>query len=150
MKVISEEGGRRVTVEEGGLTAVDGLEWVEALIEEKGWNPGKRTGKEILPSSQADGYTLHDAIGQFGTEFATAGAYKGGKDGVYTDPQTGAMAYIRNDMTRHVEAAIQETGFAKPKNFQGTVDQAFNDRAKDVSEVLAVVARAIELASEEV
>lgn len=145
-------GARQVRVGPGGqISARDVLDFVEALIDEKGWlkfDPA--VGSQV--SSDETGYTLHDAVGQFGTRLASdavkSSTLGGGKDAFYTDPATGDVTYLRQEATRLIDQAIDETNFTPVGRHQK--DQEFNDQAGSVDDVLNVVRRARDIYEEEV
>jgi len=132
---------RRVTVGRETPSAADVLDYAAEMIRTFGWN--KIKGGTVTPSSDEVGYTLHDAIGEACTRLsktvAPAGS-SGSKDWTVTNSE-GVEKNLRNEATRAVEAAIKETTF-KVAPAGATIDQQYNDKAKNVDQVLAILDKA--------
>jgi hypothetical protein len=73
------EKGKVIHVEPDLFGAKDILEVAQALIETFGWN--NTTKGKYTPSSEEQGYTLHDAIGEAGVRITAANGMVGSKEG---------------------------------------------------------------------
>jgi len=102
------------------------VEYAELLIDTEGWN--SRANDE--ESSKEVGWTLHDAIGEANRRLfggTAAEGSSGGKDGVRI-PSSGTTT--RTEATALVEKVA------------GKDDKVFNDKAKNVDEIFAVLRKA--------
>jgi hypothetical protein len=117
--------------------AGDVLDYATALIEEYGWNQMKPTdsGDEMGPESSPEvGYTLHSAIGEACQRLSAAvsgSGRQGSKDWTVYSEQ-GQAENLRQRATALVQAHLPA----------GETDMTFNDKAKDVQEILDVLAHA--------
>lgn len=132
MSVVVEDN--RITVEPEDVDVNDFLEYAEHAIQRYGWRQGERkqvTEDDMPKVAEKEGLSLHDAIGY--TNVMLGGDRTGeptGKD-AGTPSRSGSKA-MRNEMTSAVQKVLP-----KDKN-----DKTFNDEAKSVDEVLAVLREA--------
>lgn len=129
--------GDRITIENPDVDVNDFLEYAEAAILRFGWRQGERkkvTEDKMVEVAEKDGLSLHDAIGytnvMLGGQAPDQVGRETGKDsGTASRKGTRAM---RTEMTNAVQAVLPE----------GETDKTFNDKAKNVGEVLAVLREA--------
>jgi hypothetical protein len=144
---VLDELGHRISVGPGDPKTSDVLYYAQLLIEVEGWNDRKTTST----SSTADGWTLHDAIGEACTRLsADRPGGRGSKDAPYTTV-SGNSATLRSAAQAAVDAELQrmlDSGEWKPSQdpmqTSGRLDYSFNDEASSKDEVLAVLTRARE------
>ena len=129
MSVLVE--GDRITVEPEDVRVNDFLEYAELAIERFGWRQGDRKqvteGDDMVQVAEKDGLSLHDAIGYTNVMLGNEPGKPTGKDGS-TITASGSRA-MRNEMTQAVQKVL-------PK---GKDDKTFNDEAKSVEDVIAVL-----------
>lgn len=126
----------RVTVGRETPTARDVLEYAAALIRAFGWNSKIGDGIE---SSEATGFTLHDAVGESCTRLSKAatGTSQGTKSwSVQT--YEGVSRDLRVEATQAIHDAVVESGLDISKSGQAA-DIQFNDQAKDDAEIIAIL-----------
>lgn len=121
--MITEIDEKTVQVDPGEPSAEEVLEYAELLIETEGWN--SRPNDE--ESSPEVGWTLHDAIGEANRRLFGEVTRSDGKDGV-------KLKAGGNTRTAATEKLAKVLGRKD--------DKVFNDKAKDVSEVLGVLRQA--------
>jgi hypothetical protein len=124
-----------VTVSPPVVNVCDILEYARALIEEHGWRQGPRVPEnEDWPEVAKNGLSLHDAIGM--------ACYRlSGETGA---TRRGSRAYNSKDFPTKYGSLRADTTTAVTKHILGGKDDVrFNDAAKDVDEVLAVLNAAI-------
>ncbi len=125
--------GHRITVEAPPIEINDFLEYAEMAIGRFGWRQGERKGNDddMVRVAEKEGLSLHDAIGY--TNVVLGGSEPGkptGKDDMTKDHRTSHS--MRSQMTNAVNAVLPE----------GETDITFNDKAKSVDEVVAVLRQA--------
>lgn len=132
MSVLVE--GDRITVETPDVEVADFLEYAELAIQRYGWRQGERkkvTEDDMVKVAEKDGLSLHDAVGYTNVMLGgKAPGTPGGKDDTTVSYQ--ASHAMRDKMTAAISAVLPE----------GETDRSFNDKAKSVDEVLAVLRQA--------
>jgi hypothetical protein len=136
----------RVTVGRESPSAADVLKYAAALIRAFGWNQYTKTH---AGSSEQQGYTLHDAIGESCTRLSRAvgDTTSSGKDWRVQDVE-GRERNLRTEATSAVATAIRASGFTSDPNSPDALDVQFNDKATDEGQVLAVLDAAAGKAAE--
>ena len=134
MSVVVEDG--RITVETEDIDVNDFLEYAELAIQRFGWRQGERKevpNDDMAAVAEKDGLSLHDAIGYTNVMLGgdTTGKATGKDDHTHARGKQFARP-MRNEMTQAVKAVL-------PK---GEDDKTFNDKAKHVDEVIAVLREA--------
>lgn len=132
MSVVVEDDRIKVVPEDVDVS--DFLEYAELAIEKFGWRQGERkevTEDDMPAVAEAEGLSLHDAIGYTNVMLG------GGEVGEPTnkDATTRTHHGLRS-MREEMTAAVQKV---LPKNKD---DKSFNDKAKSVDEVVAVLRKA--------
>jgi hypothetical protein len=126
----------RIVVGDPDIDVNDFLEYAELAIQRFGWRQGERkevTQDDMPEVAEKDGLSLHDAIGY--TNVMLGGGDPGkptGKDGTTHGRGKQFARPMRTEMTDAVKAVL-------PK---GEDDKTFNDKAKSVDEVIAVLREA--------
>lgn len=136
MSVLVEDN--RITVEPEEVSLVDFLEYAELAIRRYGWRQGPRkkvTEDKMIEVAEKDGLSLHDAIGYTNTVLGGEEPGREGSKDASTRDRTGYRT-MRNEMTAAVNKVLPE----------GQDDKNFNDKAKSVDEVYAVLRKAKEAA----
>jgi hypothetical protein len=126
--------GERIVVEPEDVDVNDFIEYAELAIQRYGWRQGERkqvTEEDMVKVAEKEGLSLHDAIGYTNVMLG------GDKTGEPTSKNAGTRTVrgdraMRSEMTRAIKAVLPE----------GKDDRAFNDEAKSVDEVLAVLREA--------
>lgn len=127
----------RVTVGRESPTARDVLDYAKALIRAFGWNSKVKDG---VASSEANGFTLHDAVGESCTRLSKAatGSSQGTKSwSVQT--HEGVSRDLRVEATQAITDAVTDTDFRIDPSAGGAPDIQFNDKAKGEDEILAIL-----------
>lgn len=116
--------GRTIRVGPEQVSLADVFEHTMALLEQEGWNQTPAQTE----SSVEHGWTLHDALGESVSRLF--GTHSGHKDA--TTRIGGRDRSLRNEAMESI------------RKITGMDDKVFNDKAKDLGEVLDVLRRARE------
>jgi hypothetical protein len=117
--------GKVVQVEPDLQNEKDILEVAQALIEVYGWNNTKKDA--YTPSSEKQGYTLHDAIGEAGVRIsADPGVANGTKDAFGLRQQAIELVEAHTPMRQGVRLS----------------DQQANDAARDAAQIIRILEKA--------
>jgi hypothetical protein len=126
----------RVIVDVPDVDVEDFLEYAELAIQRYGWRRGERTkvsDDNMVEVAEKEGLSLHDSIGY--TNVMLGGDTTGkptGKDAVTPTRVATFGRSMRSEMTTAINAVLPE----------GETDLTFNDKAKNVGEVLGVLRQA--------
>lgn len=132
-----------VTISPPVVNVCDILQYAHALIEEHGWRQGSRVpDSEEWDEVAKNGLSLHDSIGM--------ACYRlSGEVGMARQPKGTVGSYSKDFPTQAIHGYSgqlrDDTNMVISKHLpDGMTDIVFNDQAKDVGEVLAVLDAAIQ------